>query len=479
MRTHCLLLVLLLSPALARAEAPLRPPSVPLVACDPYFSIWSPADQLAATNTTHWTGKPHRIASLVRVDGKTFRIMGAEPAGVPAMEQKSLTVLPTRTIYTFEGAGVALTLTFMTPALPDDLDVLSRPVTYITYEFRATDGKEHRAIVCLSASSELAVNTPNQEVAWYHKDTGDLAALKIGSKEQPILAKRGDDIRIDWGYFYMAAPKPFIEETSIVPRELSLSDFAASALLLKMGREVSFDNRGNSTAAAMAFLFGKVGATPFSRWLMLAYDDLYSIQYMKRNLRPYWRRNGWEAADLLKAAARDYESLRKRCEAFDEELMSDLRKAGGEKYAKLCALAYRQCFAGGKFVADANGKPLQFCKENHSNGCISTSDVFYPMAPQFLLFGPTLAKSFLVPFMNYAASERWRFPFAPHDLGQYPHANGQRYGGGERTEENQMPVEESGNLLILMAAIAQMEGNADFAGLYWPQLEKWAEYLKA
>jgi len=223
----------------------------------------------------------------------------------------------------------------------------------------------------------------------------------------------------------------------------------------------------------------KVSKKPVSRWLMLAYDDLYSIQYMKKNLRPYWRRNGWEAEDLLKAAARDYESLKKRCAAFDKELMADPTKTGGRKYALLCALAYRHCFAAGKFVADANGQPLQFCKENHSNGCIGTSDVFYPMAPQFLLFGPSVAKSFLVPFMNYAASERWRFPFAPHDLGQYPHANGQVYGGGERTEENQMPVEESGNLLILMAAVAQMEGNADFAGLYWPQLTAWAEYLKA
>src|SRR5262249_28045321 len=207
---------------------------------------------------------------------------------------------------------------------------------------------------------------------------------------------------------------------------------------------------------AFALDLGEVKGAPISRWLVLAYDDLYSIQYMGKNLRPYWRRNGWEAADLIKASIKEYASLQTRCEQFDAELMADLTKAGGANYAQLAALAYRQCFAAGKFVADANGQPLQFCKENHSNGCIGTSDVFYPMAPQFLLFGPTLAKSFLVPFMNYAASDRWKFPFAPHDLGTYPKANGQVYGGGERTVENQMPVEESGNLLILIAAIAQM-----------------------
>src|SRR5712691_3823936 len=102
----------------------LRPPAVPLVACDPYFSVWSPADKLTDADTTHWTGKPHRLTSSVRIDGKPYRVMGREPADVEPLDQKSVTVLPTRTVYVFEGAGVGLTLTFMTPALPEDVDIL-------------------------------------------------------------------------------------------------------------------------------------------------------------------------------------------------------------------------------------------------------------------------------------------------------------------------------------------------------------------
>jgi hypothetical protein len=449
---------LLVSHATMALAETLRPPSVPLVACDPYFSIWSPADKLTDADTTHWTGKPHRLTSQVKIDGKTFRVMGKEPASMPALPQTAIELLPTRTIYSFAGEGVKLTLTFMTAALPEDIDLLSRPVTYLTYAFESTDGKLHEASFQFDASGEIAVNERQQQVVAATLKVGNLTALRIGSKDQPVLARKGDDLRIDWGYLYVAAEASVATGTVTAGTDGPVSADTASA------RMISSDI--------------KVGAQPVSRMLLLAYDDEYSIQFMKQNLRPYWRRNGWEAADLLKAAAKDYESLQQRCEKFDAELMADLTRAGGEKYAKIGALAYRQCFAAGKFVADANGQPLQFCKENHSNGCIGTSDVFYPMAPQFLLLGPSLAKSFLVPFMDYAASARWRFPFAPHDLGTYPHANGQVYGDGERGVNNQMPVEESGNLLILMAAIAEMEGNTKFAERYWPQLEKWAGYLK-
>ena len=469
-------LLLALNLAVAPAQ-PFRPPAVPLVACDPYFSIWSPADKLTDADTVHWTGKPHRLTSLVRIDGKAFRLMGKEPATLPALPQTNLELTPTRTIYTFAGAGMEVRLTFLTPALPDDIDLLSRPLTYLTYDCKATDGQTHEVAVYFDAHAELTVNEPVQQVTWGKEGNELLEVVKFGAQDQPILAKRGDDLRIDWGYLYLAAPKQAGNTSLILPASTARSTFAAKGQfpLAKMVMPLAAED---APVAALVMAAGKVGTAPVSRWLMLAYDDLYSIQYMKQNLRPYWRRNGWEAADLLKASAKEYESLQKRCAAFDAELMADLTQSRGPKYAQLCALAYRQCFAAGKFVADGKGQPISFCKENHSNGCIGTSDVFYPMAPQFLLFGPSLAKSFLVPFMDYAASERWKFPFAPHDLGTYPQANGQVYGDGERGVNNQMPVEESGNLLCLMAAVAQMDGNASFAGRYWKQLEQWAEYLK-
>jgi len=466
-------------PINAAAEASLRPPAVPLVACDPYFSIWSAADRLTDAPTTHWTKRPHRLTSIIRVDGKPFRLMGSEPANIPPLRQASLEVLPTRTIYQFEGEGVQVSLTFMTPALPDDLDVLSRPVTYLTWEVRSADARPHAVSIYYDNTAEPVVDQPSQPVVWAEEKFSGLVALRFGARDQAVLQKKGDDRRIDWGYLYAAASRSSVSAHEIAPPTCRQT-FANSGMLpgqmdQRMPRAVNDDG----PVAAFVFDLGAVNSKPVSRWLILAYDDVYAIQYFRRNLRPYWRRHGGGAEQLLQTSAREYAALQRRCAAFDAELMADLRKEGGEKYAQMCALAYRQCFAGNKIAADAHGQPLIFPKENTSNGCIGTVDVIYPMAPQFLFFGPSLAKAILVSNLDYASSTRWKFPFAPHDLGTYPQANAQVYGGGERTEEDQMPVEETGNMIILVAAVAQMEGNAKFASHYWPVLQKWADYLKA
>ena len=480
-----LCLALGLTAGLSAGEPPavatsLRPPAVPLVACDPYFSIWSPADKPTEAPTCHWTGKPQQLTCMIRIDGKVYRLMGTEPKEVPAAPLHGLEVLPTRTVYDYAVDGVLVVLTFTTPSLPDDLDVLSRPVTYLDWAVIRQGAKESSVAIYYDNTAELVVNTPDQQVTWSRPKVGDLAVLEMGSKDQPILAKKGDNLRIDWGHLYAAAPKEGATVRCAVLTAQSARQAFVAGKDLPDSDEQRMPRAANDEWPVMAFTFD----FPKSRdmlapcHLILAYDDLYSIEYLGKKLRPYWRRSGAGPGDLLKSSERARNSLRERCATFDGQLMADLVKAGGEKYARICALAYRQCLAANKLVADEKGQPLLFPKENFSNGCIATVDVIYPMAPQFLLFSPTLAKASLTPILEYASTDRWKFPFAPHDLGTYPLANGQVYGGGEKTEENQMPVEESGNMLLLVAAVAKIEGSADYAAKYWPLMTKWAEYLK-
>ncbi|MBX6360002.1 MAG: DUF4965 domain-containing protein [Acidobacterium ailaaui] len=467
---------------IASAQEPLtvRTPATPLVMHDPYFSVWSFHDDLTGGPTRHWTGTPQQMAGLVRIDGKTYRFMGGERGddGVPALKQLSRTIWPTRTIYDFEDAGIHLTLTFFTPALPQDLDVLSRPVTYVGWDVRSTDSQQHAVMIYFDASAQLATNTGDDTVVWGRERIGDMQALRIGTNTQPVLEKSGDNLRIDWGWLYIAVPPQQgldMAATDAGARE----QFAKNGALpqnddLDMPRQV----KHGLPLLAVRFDLGSVGSASVSRHLMIAYDDRFSIEYLNRRLRAYWRRNGMTTAEMLEKAEADESELRRKAEAFDRELTSDLEKEGGTHYAQLATLAYRQTIAAHKLVADVDGTPFLFSKENFSNGCIDTVDVTYPSSPFFLLLNPKLLQAQLEPMMQYASLPRWRWPFAPHDLGTYPLANGQVYGGGERTEEDQMPVEESGNLIILTNALAHAENSAAFAQKYWPLLTKWAEYLK-
>jgi hypothetical protein len=458
--------------------ADFRPPAVPLVTHDPYFSIWSMANRLTDAPTKHWTGAVHSLTSLVRIDGASYRLMGTEPRGLAALEQTRVVVRPTTTLYEFAGSGVQLTLTFVTPALPSDLDLLSRPVTYLTWTAQATDGKPHQLGIYFDAGSEIAVNTRDQPVVWSRFRVNGQEVLRVGSRQQSMLEKSGDDLRIDWGYLYSISPAAAGTSQVATTRPDALKSFVASGHLPENDDLRSFQPYAQPTPVlAHAFTLALDPAGPQSRYVALAYDDEFSIEYLNRRLKPYWRRKGDGAEQLLAWALRDYDKVQERCARFDQSLMADLETAGGEEYARLCSLAYRQAIAAHKLVADTDGTPLFFSKENFSNGSIDTVDVTYPSSPFFLLFSPTLLEAQLRPIMEYANLPRWPFPFAPHDLGRYPLANGQQYGGGEKTEENQMPVEESGNMLLMVAGLAQVRGDAAFAKKYWPVLTKWAEYL--
>jgi hypothetical protein len=228
----------------------------------------------------------------------------------------------------------------------------------------------------------------------------------------------------------------------------------------------------DTPAMSLIFNLGQVGGLDVARRAMVAYDEITPIDFFGERLKPYWRHNYTTFDRMLRHADAAFPKLSARCVDFDISLTHDLDVAGGEKYARIAALAYRECLAGCGLAEDANGKPLLFTKENTSNGDIATVDVIFPMDPIWVLLSPTLAKASLVADLAYAASPHWKFPDAPHDIGVYPVAMG-RDDGGEG-----MPVEESGNMIILCDAIAKDDGNADFVTPWWPELAQWAHYLE-
>lgn len=477
------LVVLLSNVTLIAQQQTVRPPAVPLITHNPYFSIWSDTDELTGSGTVHWTGKPQPITGLIHIDGKPMRFMGRDPREIPAMQQTALTVTPTHTQYSFTGGGVDLDLSFFTPTILSDLDLLSRPVTYVSFTVKSSDGASHHDVsVLLDVGPLIAVNAPGEAVTYARNQTETQTVLSVGSREQRVLNRSGDDLRIDWGYFHLSVPKDE-ESASAIVRETSVAPDGAFATTGALPKADDMDaspvvGRGDAHLATELF-FHTVASQPVTRHMLVSYTEGYAIQYLDRNLRPYWQRKGQTVSAMLDAAEREMPALEKRGNEFDTTLTADLVQTAGQNYANLCILAYRQAWAAHGFVADVDGQPLVFGKENFSNGSIGTVDVLYPAAPLFLFFNPVLLEAELRPLMEYTAlPNRWRFPFAPHDLGTYPLANGQTYGGGEATEENQMPVEESGNMLLMIDAVARAEGKADLAAQYWPKLTQWAQFLK-
>ncbi len=376
-------------------------------------------------------------------------------------QQTSADVQATRTIYNFTCGEVDMQLTFTAPLFLDNLELISRPVNYVSYEVKANDNKEHDVELYFEASTAWARNTRGQECTAIRYNDDKFNYVKAGTKSQEILAHRGDDIRIDWGYFYMAGDKKSTQ--SIVGEPVAMrAEFANNGTIA---------NPGEGTQMAITTSLGKVGSKAVDGYIMVGYDDIFSIQYFGENIRPYWNRKGDSTIEQQFAlAAQQYDELMERCVAFDAQLMQEAFAAGGKKYAELCALAYRQSISAHKLIETPQGEIAWLSKENNSNGSIGTVDVTYPSAPLFLYYNPEFAKGLLNFIFYYTESGKWNKPFAAHDVGTYPQANGQTYGGD-------MPVEECGNMLILTGAISKIEGNADYALKHWDTLTTWTDYL--
>lgn len=379
--------------------------------------------------------------------------------------QKNAEITATQTKYNFDCGQVSLEVKFISPLLLKDPEVLSRPVSYISYGVKSRDGKPHQVAIYFGASSDVAVNVSSQEVIAETANTKEQDLLKVGTTSQPILQKKGDNTRIDWGYFYVG-----VKNNANAEQYISTSAEDGINAFVSNGQKTAVQTKGHSLMLNTVLSFGAINSKA-EKHIELGYDEIYSVQYFHQNLRPWWNKGGNSTLPKqMDIAANDFAKVEKECNSFDQQLFSNAVKSGGEDYAKLCALAYRQSIAAHALVQSPTGEILFLSKENFSGGFINTVDVTYPSAPLYLMYNPKCLEGMLNGIFYYSESGQWNKPYPAHDLGTYPIANGQTYG-------EDMPVEEGGNMVILTAAIAKVEGNANYAAKHWKELTRWVNYL--
>lgn len=478
--------------ALPRAEAstftPLRPPATPLVVRSPYLSCWQAADDLAGTWSSFWNGHITAMCGIVRIDGTPYLFAGAPslPAGptLTVMNQVSLTVTATQSAYVFNGGGVNLTVNFLSPVDPDDLQRQCVPFGYVTMRAASADGNSHAVEAYFDISGEWAHGDTTQNLSWSQTTTASTVALTNTPTSPSVLAEFND--QASWGTVVFASPQSASLTWQIGQDVVVRAQAANNGVLLgtedqNQPRPISDDWPVFAFCSDLGTVTSAGPSAEFT--VVIGHVRTPAISFLgSADLAPWWTTYWSDWQDMVDWFVADYGSALSSASALDLRIQTDAQNAvgggtQGTEYAAVCALALRQAFGGTELV-DRGGEPWAFLKEISSDGNVSTVDVVYPASPAYLYLSPSYFQLLLEPLLYYAENG-WIEQFAEHDLGPgYPNASG-GVTNGQDTQED-MPVEETGNMLIMTAALLQRIPAAQaaaFAVQHYAIFTQWARYL--
>lgn len=455
-----------------------RMSAYPLMLKDPFFSFWCAADNPADSDVVFWHGEPKPFSGSLIVNGRAYRFLGKGNGEKLQLNATEITAFST--IYHFSGEDFSFLVEFLSPLPPDNLDILSLPVTFVNYTFRSS--RECDVKVEFSMEERAAYNTCFNEdrradVRINRYRLKNCECISLGLLRQMPLSHSSDEIGADWGYMYLAGN--------------------SACRFTEDGRQwISVSETHSGVCRAESFF-------------CVAYDDVVSIFYYGEYLQNYWQREGKTIFDALEYAVSEYRHIREICEKFDLRL-ADMAKGFSEDYLFILYASLRQSVAAHKLVQNAKGEILFLSKECNSDGCIATVDISYPSMPLYLLFNPLLIKGMLIPIFDFSRMSVWKEDFAPHDAGIYPYCIGQYYAVKDKNEDavldiavhdwqaaevlpffycfpasydlydhnRQMPVEECGNMIIVSWLYYCVSGDLGLLKQNFDLFGKWAGYLE-
>ena len=479
------------------ATDPIRPPAAPLAVRGPYLSTWLPATALPGTWQQFWTGHTTAMGGIARIDGVSYVFMGAPTIvlevpngnqGTPstvqgfeqALDQTLLQVTPTRSVFRLEGGGVSLIVEFLSPVETGDLRRQSIPMSYVLMTASSLDGAAHDVQIYFDISGEWTTSDDSQVITWSPSQVsyagGSLRVWSVQLQNQQPLTEQGD--MAAWGSIVWATPDAhaltYQSGQDIVVR----AQFTGNGVLANTNDTNYRPINDNWPVFGFSLDLGSVTAKPITTQASIGQVRTPAVSYLGQDLAPLWTTYFDSWPDMLGFFHADRPAAQQRADRLDASITSAARAAGGSAYAGLCSIALRQAYGGTELVAGPGGQPWAFLKEISSDGNVSTVDVLYPACPAWIYADPGYLGLLIEPLLAYAETGGWPKTFAEHDLGSsYPNASGHNNG-----QEEDMPVEESGNMLIMTAAYLRRVPAATaraFASAHYTILKQWADYLVA
>jgi hypothetical protein len=460
---------------------PLRPPAVPLAVRSPYLSTWLAADALPGVWPTFWNGHITAMCGIARIDGVGYRFLGdmslPNRPPLPSMRQTALRITPTRSVFVLAQAGIEVTVEFLSPVEPGDLRRQSMPLSYVSAHARSTDGRAHAVSLYFDISGEWTYGDTNARITWDRTQTpaaGTTLLSLTSTPANPAVLQENNE-GAGWGTVVWTTAL-----TSSVTYQIGQDSLVRAAAVDngRLDNVVDTQYRSiNDRWPVFAFNvdLGAVDRPTDDVVISIGHIREPAISYLATPLPPLWKSYFATWPDMVAFFHTDRPAASQRADRLDHRITSDATRAGGPQYAAICALALRQAYAGTELVSH-DGKPWAFLKEISSDGNVSTVDVTYPAMPVFAYLDPGYLALLLAPLFDYAERGGWPKTFAQHDLGSnYPRAAGHNDGN-----EEDMPVEESANMLIMSAAYLRHadQGTAHpFASAHYAILKQWADYL--
>ncbi|KAJ7129315.1 DUF1793-domain-containing protein [Mycena epipterygia] len=433
--------------AITWTATPFNPASIPLAVRTPYLNAWLPQGAGAALNDvwpTFWTGSTLGWAGFVRVDGKVYSFLGAPAvAGATFSKavQKSSKFTSTQSIFVLSAGPVDITVTFLSPVEPNDL---------VNAEW-------------VSGDSTLTVN-------WNSTTTGSVLTHQVQLSSPTVFSEVNDHTQ--YGSAFYSTP------LTIGSTYQTGADVTVRAQFINKGVLANTLDTGfraiNNNWPVFAFAHEIGAVTTASPAVVFSIGHIRdpAIQYIvaggatqSRSL--YFLSQFSTAASVISSFLSDFSAALTRANTFDTKVQTDATKISAD-YASVVALSIRQAFAAteltlsktsaGAFnttdvILFMKGESANSSDKISSDGNVNTVDVIFPAWPIFLYTNPALGKFLL-------------------EGSSYPKALGHNDGLDEK-----MPVEESGNMVIMALSYAQKTGDISQLQRYAALLDQWTQFL--